>query len=226
MCPPNSQREGLQEHHPLFWRFGTLGSWAAWKQHSSPLQWLWHQGWAHSARALFPLTRQLHCRWGSGPWLCLSCSCRCVAALCIPLAQTCWPASWPDLRPAPLLGTCLLLMGLCLSLTAITRPESLTYVDPRPIPLLLTCPPIWTLLIPYPGLSCLSSSDPVGWGPGWWGPSSPHLFPLCVVALRSLSVWEHLALAGSWCQSTVANTRKEHFHWLRPMVYMDENTVS
>lgn len=149
----------------------------------------------------------------------------CVAALSVslwPRPADQLPAHTSDLPHCWGLACC---WWDCLSLTAITTPESLTYIDLRPIPLLLTCPPIWTLLIPYPGLPCLSCSDPVGWGPGWWSPCSAPLFPLCVVALRFLSLREHLALAGPWWQSTVANTRKDHFHWLRSMVYMDENTV-
>lgn len=52
----------------------------------SSLQWLWHQGCGEaSARALLPLTGELHFRWGSGPCLCWSYSC--VEALSLSL----WP---------------------------------------------------------------------------------------------------------------------------------------
>lgn len=143
-CPPHSQRQGPQEHHPLFWRFGTLGSWVAWKQHSWGLAFfppvtlasgLW--GGFSQGSLPRPKAAALQVRLWSLALLELQLQ-LCGSPDCIPLPRTCWPASCHT-SDLPLCWGLACCWWDCLSLTAITRPESLTYVFLRPIPLLLTC---------------------------------------------------------------------------------------
>lgn len=134
---------------------------------------------------------------------------------CIPSTRICQPTCWPDLRLASSLWTCLLITGLCPSLIAITRRDSLTHVPSLTSDLSHCRRLVWRSGLPGDP-SCHLQACSARLAQVLWDGALASEVPALLAMLRHSApcpLGSSMAPTVPCRQSTVAHTRMPyHFH--------------